>query len=516
MPHDVRERRLVQLLERAYQAVGPAEKASELAAALALDLRALHITTHAHICTALVTPTELEDVRQLVRGRLFTALQAEIAADRTAELASRPRIRHVPRKLPLEVKRVDVIQISAVDQVSQRYCARLYIQAAFVDGALDEHLPVEDDSFPLDEHGAPTFRPSARWYLSQFDFTNAVSTVQVIDSKVTKMGNSLMLNQWLEGEFFESFDLRKFPFDQQALTFTFALKVANEGPCPIKLSVASDFKRSLEGTHFALGNTWILADEMAVQLTTVGTSSARRFPALRISVTLRRLPHFYLVNVVLMASMLALMCWLQVTIPIDAIGDRFSFSLTLVLTVVSFKYAVTASMPEIAYLTLLDQFILLCMLIITAVVFEGGAVAQLAAVGRTQLAEVVDRTFFHAVLLSWLGVHLKFGSIAWQEWKRPARRGGDERDGDEAPTIQAPTFGSMATSGPGSAFNPDEQCEPPESPSLSASSISGKLSMRSVGTAISGLARRLRGAAKDHNAEESESEREKEKLVKVE
>ena len=129
--------------------------------------------------------------------------------------------------------------------------------------------------------------------------------MQVIESKVTQMGDDLMLNQWLEGEFFESFDLRRFPFDHQGLTFTFALKVANEGPCPVDLQVSADFKRSMEGTHFALANKWILASEMVTELTTVGTTSARRFPALKVTATLRRRPHFYLTNVALAASLLA-------------------------------------------------------------------------------------------------------------------------------------------------------------------------------------------------------------------
>ena len=115
--------------------------------------------------------------------------------------------------------------------------------------------------------------------------------------------------------------------------------MANEGPCPIELTVDSKLKTDMHGTHFALGNTYFLAADMGLELTTVGASATRRFPSLTITATLRRRPQFYLLNVGLPTSVLALMASLQFTVPHDAVGDRLGFSLTLVLTVISSKYA---------------------------------------------------------------------------------------------------------------------------------------------------------------------------------
>ena len=51
------------------------------------------------------------------------------------------------------------------EQVSQTFRARLFLILRVAGGAEDEHLVKEYDGFPLDAHGVPTFRPSARWYL---------------------------------------------------------------------------------------------------------------------------------------------------------------------------------------------------------------------------------------------------------------------------------------------------------------------------------------------------------------
>ena len=59
--------------------------------------------------------------------------------------------------------------------------------------------------------------------------------VDKLDFRVTPMGGDLMLNMRVEGDFFNTFDLRRFPFDQQRLTFTLTVKCAREGSVPLAL-----------------------------------------------------------------------------------------------------------------------------------------------------------------------------------------------------------------------------------------------------------------------------------------
>ena len=128
----------------------------------------------------------------------------------------------------LDVIRVDVTNISEIDQIHQTFFARVFVILRIKNGALDGDLVKDYDGFPFDDDGQPTFRPSANWYLNQIDFPNA-SQLRTIDSKVTTEGDNLQLIKRVEARFSQRFQLSDFPFDQQDLTITISANCALEG-----------------------------------------------------------------------------------------------------------------------------------------------------------------------------------------------------------------------------------------------------------------------------------------------
>ena len=162
----------------------------------------------------------------------------------------------------MDVLRVDLLNVSSIDEIRQTFHARLYVQCAFRGGARDAALSSASADFPVDEHGTPTYRPSARWFLDQIEFHNAVQDIDKLDYRVTTIGDDVLLNIRLHGEFFEVLELHRFPFDSQQLTFVMACKCATAGPCPLHFHIAPDAVRDVAGTRFALTNSWRLADEL--------------------------------------------------------------------------------------------------------------------------------------------------------------------------------------------------------------------------------------------------------------
>ena len=75
----------------------------------------------------------------------------------------------------------------------------LFVQGTFSDGAKDEALSSSSEVFPLDVVGRPTFRPSAKWFLAQCDFTTAVKPLQTRMSSVVAAGPHLQLNKKVKG-----------------------------------------------------------------------------------------------------------------------------------------------------------------------------------------------------------------------------------------------------------------------------------------------------------------------------
>ena len=61
-------------------------------------------------------------------------------------------------------------------------------------------------------------------------------------------------------------------------------------------------------------------------------------------------------------------------VPPADVADRLSVSLTLVLTAVAYKLTVPQSIPQVAYLTLLDKFVSLCFVFMVLVAVENSLV----------------------------------------------------------------------------------------------------------------------------------------------
>ena len=75
---------------------------------------------------------------------------------------------------------------------------------------------------------------------------------------------------------------------------------------------------------------------------------------------------------------IASMAGVQFLVPVDDVGTRLSVSLSLVLTAAAYKIVANDMVPKLAYLTVLDKYVMSCSFFIVIMVFEGAAVGQLA------------------------------------------------------------------------------------------------------------------------------------------
>ena len=199
---------------------------------------------------------------------------------------------------------------------------------------------------------------------------------QWLDREVMIVGQDIMLKLRIEGEFYEKLELNEFPFDEQDLTISLAVNVRTTGNTPVKLAVAEDALLSVdmdEGhqlSHLYTFETRTLPDESAladgsgavkpmanvrVLCTETGTSADRMFPAMKISVKIVRKASYYVFNVAVPMIIFNCLAFLQFTIAPQFVPERMSISLTLVLTIAAFKFAVASLVPALSYMTMLDE-----------------------------------------------------------------------------------------------------------------------------------------------------------------
>ena len=111
-------------------------------------------------------------------------------------------------------------------------------------------------------------------------------------------------------------------------------------------------------------DVWNLSPDLTTDITTIGASAKRRFPAVHFRACVSRRPGFVMLNVMLPTAVIALLSVTTFLVEIELTISKLDLSVTILLTAVAFKYATAAYLPQISYLTLIDKFVLLCMCMI--------------------------------------------------------------------------------------------------------------------------------------------------------
>ena len=317
-----------------------------------------------------------------------------------------PSRRKPPLPRTLELHAIELQKLHSLDPHGQRFCATLWTEWRFVGGVNDPDLSAKGIVFPRDANGKPTFRPSAEWYADHTDFRNALN-YKTIDCKRTDRGDDIVITMRHEGVFTEIFELEHFPCDQQALTITFNINCRCTGPVPTELTISPDCKLTMECIHLCPPRKeWYLERELVLTPHRIG-SGDREFPAMSFTAMVTRKPFYTIVQMALPMGLFSLLSVLQPLCVQDAVeySHRAQLSLMLLLTYTSFKMAIANKLPEINYMTLLDQYALWNGLLIILVALWSRMLTWNGSLEAGYPLDFLDPWFGWLFLSIWLYVH---------------------------------------------------------------------------------------------------------------
>jgi hypothetical protein len=100
------------------------------------------------------------------------------------------------------------------------------------------------------------------------------------------------------------------------------------------------------------------------------SATAQQYPELRMQMRVKRYPWHIFLNIVLPMFLLQAAVLTSYAIDETELGDRHSVTLTLLLAMVAFKYVVSEKLPAIAYLTLVDVYVLACFVFTFLVIID--------------------------------------------------------------------------------------------------------------------------------------------------
>jgi hypothetical protein len=199
--------------------------------------------------------------------------------------------------------------------------------------------------------------------------------------------------QQMAGRFFQALNLRAFPFDQE----TFRIQIVVPGLSPREIEFMPEPEALAAGLSDGVG----ISEKPTLQdwrITRVGSSTQPyeigpniRLAALSIEIDAKRQAHHFVVKVIIPLMLIVMMSWAVFWIePTDA-GTQMGVSVTAMLTLIAYRFAIDGDVPKLPYLTRLDAFVLMSTILIFVSMVEVMITSKLAHRDRWALAQLIDR-----------------------------------------------------------------------------------------------------------------------------
>jgi hypothetical protein len=187
------------------------------------------------------------------------------------------------------------------------------------------------------------------------------------------------------GDFSQPLDLREFPFDTQ--TIDIPVVAAGYGPDEVTLSAGSS---SGIGKEFSVADWKVVDWQMTTDVPVPGPDDAQD-PSIAMVLEAERLSGYYWIKVIAPLILIVAMSWAVNWIDPKELGTKVSITITAMLTLIAYRFAIGANLPQISYLTRIDLFITFSTILIYASLVTVVITAAFDKRGEREIAKRVDQ-----------------------------------------------------------------------------------------------------------------------------
>ncbi len=190
------------------------------------------------------------------------------------------------------------------------------------------------------------------------------------------------------GRFSNPLNLQEFPLDKH--TFVVQLVVASVDFKEVELRELED-----EGDRSGLADKLSLPDwEVTGWRVNVAPveliKESSPLPGMAFEFEASRYLGYYLTKVLLPLLMIVMMSWIVFWIHPSESATQISVSITSMLTLIAYRFALGAMLPDVSYLTRMDGFILVSTVMVFGALLEAVVTSRLADTGKEELAIRID------------------------------------------------------------------------------------------------------------------------------
>ncbi len=207
-----------------------------------------------------------------------------------------------------------------------------------------------------------------------------------------------------------NFNMRHYPFDRQNLKIVFkSLSL---------LSREAVFETQGESISLAPDirvDQWsLLEGTVEVKPEAVNYPGFKQtIPTFVVSLQMQRQPLFMLRLVVLPLIMMVVLSWSVFWMERSSLGDRINVSFVGILTAVAYQIVVSDILPHISYITLMNGFLNISMLVMCATVVENLVVGACDKRGKVKLGDSIDYRCRIIFPLAYIVIVLLFAAVIY-------------------------------------------------------------------------------------------------------
>lgn len=266
-----------------------------------------------------------------------------------------PNIKH---KIKQVFIKVHFLKIGEIDTVKEKFTADVFIQARWREKQLDyKKLSKKDCVLDLDNYWDPKL--VVQNLIDQTKDDKPWKEVHYTDKKKAY----IIEKRRLRGNFSEKLELADFPFDAQFLNVYITSEFSQS-----QLEIKEDNEQIslLNSACFRDEQEWALCDFVALRQKSNRKDFSQRksvmFPGISAGCCALRRWKFFVWNVVLLMGLICSTSIATFAVDSNETQSRMSLSITLMLTAVAFRIVTNQNLPKISYNTILDIYILFCMI----------------------------------------------------------------------------------------------------------------------------------------------------------
>lgn len=273
----------------------------------------------------------------------------------------------------VEIKMV-MLDVDEVNNVNQTFTANLATAMRWQD-----HSLVHDGPSSISRPLADVWHPSIQILNQQRIVATFPQAVEIDpDGTVT-------YRQRYWGNFSQPLELKSFPFDSQRLKLTlanvgFGMRSVRLLPSP-NSGIAEQFSMpdwKVTGWDF-------VAVELPIE------EDAAQVKGMVFSLDVKRDTSYFKYKVILPLILIVMMSWMVFWIDPSLVATQISVSVTAMLTMIAYRFALAGLIPRLAFLTSLDFFVLVSTLAVFISMIEVLYTAHLATSDQLKKARLIDR-----------------------------------------------------------------------------------------------------------------------------